>query len=425
MAEDRKIVVIGGGLAGLCCARTLQRAGYTAHVYEAGDGVGGRVRTDLLDGFQIDRGFQVLFTAYPAIKQEIDLKALHLKAFDPGALIHWKDRLFPVADPLRKPAYALSSALSPLFHLRDKVHVAKLVAFLLPLSVEEIFKLPDMTMEAFLRGFGFSDAFLDHFIRPFFAGVFLENRMETSARMFAFVFKMLAIGQTALPADGMGALPRQIAADLKPGTLHLNSPIRDLVRSGNRVTGVRLEDGSTVEADRVVVATEADKAAKLTGLELPVEWRVSTDIAFSLHERLYRQKLLVLFTKPGALVNNIALVSNIAPSYAPSDRHLLSATVLGEPDLTDMELANRVKAEIADAFPKAHPETWDLLRVYRIRWAQYAQPVGIWERLPSAGTGTPGLILAGEITRSSSLHGALVSGQRAAGMAMRVSEENE
>ena len=423
MAEERKIVVVGGGLAGLCCARTLQRAGYTAHVYEASDGVGGRVRTDHVKGFQIDRGFQDLLTAYPAVKQEINLAALQPGAFDPGALVHWNKRLYPVADPLRKPSYALTSAFTPLFPLKDKARVARLLTFLLPLSVDEIFKLPDTSMETFLRGFGFSDAFLDRFLRPFFAGVFLENKLETSARMFAFVFKMLAIGQTALPAEGMGALPQQIADDLRPGTLHLNSPVQELTRSRERVTGIKLEDGTMVAADRVVVAIEADKAAALTGLDLPVEWRVSTDITFDLPERLYRQKLLVLFTEPGALVNNCALVSNVVPSYAPEGRHLLSATVLGDPDLSDEELADRAKAEIAGAFPRSHPQDWKLLRVYRIRWAQYAQPAGIWDRLPSTRTGMPGLILAGEITSSSSLYGALVSGQKAAGLAMSVAED--
>lgn len=295
-----------------------------------------------------------------------------------------------------------------------------LTAKLSGMTVDEIFQMPDQTMEAYLRAFGFSTEFLDRFIRPFYAGVFLEAQMATSARMFAFVFKMLAEGQTSLPEEGMGALGAQLAADLQPGTLHLNSPVRELVRQGDRVTGIRLDEGRTVEADRVVVATEADKAAKLTGLPIDVEWRVSTDVAFALPESLYRDKLLVLHSNSGKLVNNFSQVSNVVPSYAPHGQHLLSATLLGNPSLSDAALAEQVKSEIAEHYPKAHPSSWKLLRISRIPWAQYAQPPGIFDRLPGQRTGVAGLVLAGEITSSSSLHGALVAGQRAAAAAMSI-----
>lgn len=416
--SERNVVVVGGGLAGLCCARTIQRAGHHAQVFEASDGVGGRVRTDSVEGFLLDRGFQVLFTAYPAIRQEIDLDALDLKMYDPGALICWQGRRYTVVDPLRRPSHALSTALSPLFDWSDKLNVAKLTALLARMSVEEIFRIPDCTTEAYLRDFGFSNAFLDRFIRPFFGGIFLETGLETSARMFAFLFKMLGEGQTAVPAQGMGALPQQLAAGLAPGTLHLNSPVRELVRQGDRVAGVRLEDGQIVEGDRVVLATPFDVSARLGGLNLPATWRASTEVCFALSEPLYRERLLTLFTEPGRRVNHCAMVSNVAPSYAPAGQHLLSCTLLGDVQDSDEELDRQVRAELAPHFPQSDTASWRLLRVQRVRWAQFAQPTGVWEQLPNPRTLRPGLILAGEITVSSSLHGALVSGQRAAGLAL-------
>jgi phytoene dehydrogenase-like protein len=418
MSEARRVVVVGAGLSGLVCARTLQRAGQEVHLYEASDGVGGRVRTDALDGFLLDRGFQVLFTAYPAIQREMNLDALQLHAFDPGALIYWNGKRHLLADPFRMPSQAFAAATSPLFGMGDKMKVARLRTLLMGKTIEEIFAMPDQTIEGYLREFGFSGDFLDNFIRPFYGGIFLERELSTSARMFAFVFKMLSEGDTALPERGMGALGTQLASDLLPGTLHLNAPVRELARRNGQVAGVVLEDGATVDADRVVIATEADMAASLTGLNLPTERRASTCLYFAVPEAFYPDKLILLFTGKH-LVNNATLLTNVAPSYAPPGKHLLSVTALGNPELSDAELARQAQRELQGFLPEANPEDWHLLRVYRIHWAQFAQPVGIWERLPAPQTEHPGLILAGEITVSSSLHGALEAGARAAQLAMQ------
>jgi phytoene dehydrogenase-like protein len=167
-----------------------------------------------------------------------------------------------------------------------------------------------------------------------------------------------------------------------------------------------------------VLATEFDKVARLAGLHLPATWRISTSVNFGLPHPLYREKLIALFTAPNRLVNNAAMLTNTAPSYAPSGQHLLSCTVLGDAAVSDDELYDRVRAELAPLFPDSDTDLWKPLKIYRIRWAQYAQPTGIWEQLPEQRTLRPGLILAGEIAVSSSLHGALASGQRAAALAM-------
>ncbi len=432
----KSVIVVGAGLSGLTCARTLQRMGIEASVYEASDGVGGRVRTDVVDGFQLDRGFQVMFTAYPALREELDFPALNLCHFEPGAMIFRNGSRNILSDPKRVPGRLLSGAFSPLLGLSDKIRVPLLTLKLARLSVEEIFKLPDCTMAQFLTDFGFSQNFLDRFIRPFYGGIFLENGLQTSARMFAFVFKMLSEGETSVPAKGMGELGKQLAANLEtpnaqyltpnaqpqtpnaqrqpPNSLFLNSPVRELLKSGERVTGVRLEGGEAIEADAVVLATEADVAAKLAGFHFEVTWRVSTELAFSLPEPLFTEKLIALFSDKDSLVNDAAMISNVAPSYAPPGKHLLSATILGTPGLDEAELVSQVKRQFTVQFPACRPDSWELLRIYTVQKAQFAQPVGVWESLPTSKTQTPGLFLAGEYLSSSSLNGALAAGSFAA-----------
>jgi len=420
MGEGKKVVVVGGGLSGLCCARTLQRAGVEAHIYEASDGVGGRVRTDIVANCRLDRGFQVLFTAYPAVKQEIDLDELNLQYFDAGAVVYWRGESYSLGDPMKQPGQLLESAISPLITLSDKMRVLRLRRDMRKVSLKEIAEYPDMSMEDYLRDYGFSDKFINRFIRPFFAGIFLDYSLYTSVRMFGFVWKMLVDGRTAVPEKGMGAIPRQIAKDLAPDSVHLNSPVAELLRAEGRVMGIRLEGGETIEADAVVVATDAEVAARLTGLSLPTEHRSATCLYFLLPKPINTNKSILLFAEPNAhaegqaIVNNIAMMSNVAPSYAGKGRHLLSVTVLGDSRLPDAELARRAKGEIAPHFPKSNPDEWELIKIYRIPWAQFRQPTGIFDRLPAAWTSAPGLFLGGEITVSSSLDGALVSGQRAA-----------
>ena len=418
------VIVVGAGLSGLCCARILQKAGHSAAIYEAGDGAGGRVRTDNISGFQLDRGFQVLLTAYPAIRQEIDLPALKLQCFAPGALIDWNEKRYVIGDPFRMPSQAVPTALSPLFGLQDKFRVARLRGAIMGMTLDKIFTMPDQPMGDYLREFGFSDAFLDRFIRPFYGGIFLERDLQTSARMFAFVFKMFSEGAAALPEKGLGALPAQMAADLEPGSLHLDSAVIGLTRQGNRVTGIELESGEKAEADYVILATEADAVGKLAGLHFPLTPRSSTTVYFSIPEPFYKQKLILLFPERNRPINNASIVTNVAPSYAPPGQHLLSTTVLGESNLSDAELALTIRAEFHAHFPMSRAAEWELLKIYRIRWAQFAQPSGVFAQLPETNLDIPGLILAGETVVSSSLHGALVAGQRAAEQIIGDSHDN-
>lgn len=416
------IVIIGAGLAGLTCARELVQEGRRVLVLEASEQVGGRVRTDIHeDGYRLDRGFQVLFTAYPAAQRHLHFVNLKQRLFEPGALLVREGKLHALADPLREPGRILADLLNPLISASDKLRIIRLRAQVTRLSTASIFAgkgqpdAKDETTEAYLRRLHFSEnGFINNFARPFFGGIFLDRSLSTSARMFQFLFKMLATGDIILPAEGMQRIPEMLASALPTGSVRYRARVSNLLIDDGRVNGVRLADGETIAAEQVVVATDSLSAAQLTGQALPTEARSSVCLYFAGKERLYKQRKILLNTAAGAYVNHAVLLSNIAPTYAPPRRHLLSATILN-PDTNDDELlARRALDEMAGWFPERDLKSWQMLGVYRVPFAQFAQPPGIFESLPTNTTNVHGLFLAGEYTTSSSIHGAMHSGEHAA-----------
>jgi phytoene dehydrogenase-like protein len=225
LPASTEVVVIGAGLAGLACARTLQAAGRDVVVLEASDGVGGRVRTDVVDGFRLDRGFQVLLTAYPEVQRQLDVAALRLQRFDPGSLVWTGGKGHVVSDPFRDPRHLLSSATAPIGSIGDRIRVARLRRRLLRTPVPQLLRGPDLPTAAALRARGFSPTMIERFWRPLFAGIQLDPELATSNRMFDTIFRSLASGDATVPAEGMGAIPAQLASHLRPGTVRLGQRV--------------------------------------------------------------------------------------------------------------------------------------------------------------------------------------------------------
>jgi phytoene dehydrogenase-like protein len=418
-----RVIVVGAGVAGLVCARELRRAGIEdVQLLEASDGPGGRVRSDHAEGFTLDRGFQVLFTAYPAAARQLDYPRLALRRFDPGAVICHAARRQALSDPTRDPAALASSLMTGVVPFDDKIRTAILTAELRMQSIRQILDAPEETTEAYLCGRGFSADFLEYFARPFFGSIFLTDSLQTSARAFRFDWKMLSEGDTVVPAHGMGALSDQLAEELIAAEcLRLNAPVTELLLSpdSSRCLGVRTSAGESIDADHVVVATAAPEAARLTGLPMPQGAVGTTQVYFTGDAPVHNGRKILLHANRDCVVRSAIQISNVAPEYAPAGRCLLSASILGIPDGDDATIYALALADLRRMFAGDSPalaalESYRPLRLYRIPYAQYPQPPGVFGSLPKNRTTLPGLFLAGELTAASSLNAAMHSGEKAA-----------
>jgi phytoene dehydrogenase-like protein len=407
-----KTIIVGAGLAGLTCAKVLRERGAEVAVFEASDGVGGRVRTDERDGFLLDRGFQVYFTSYPVSKRHLDHEALDFRTFDPGAIVCKGSEQSILSDPLRDPKALVPSLISDAATLGDKVRTLYLVARTPATEVSAGAEngYADVSMLEYLREAGLSERYIDTFFRPFYGGITLNRELTTSARILRFTLRMLATGRTVVPALGMGEIPRQLASRLGEGTIELDSPVETLLRDGERVVGVKVGEEEH-EADAVVVATDAPTAGDLTDQDVP-EGAVGEVCLYYETDGLESGRKIFLNAEDGAFVNNGVEISNVSEKYAPTGRHLLSAVALSSLDLPDAELYRRGVEDLSRWYPGVD---FRPLGLYRIPYGQFAQPPGVHGRLPENRTGTQGLFLAGEYTEDASINGSMLSGETAAG----------
>ncbi|MFT5837242.1 MAG: phytoene dehydrogenase-like protein [Candidatus Azotimanducaceae bacterium] len=401
------VIIVGAGMAGLSCAVHLQQAGVPVQVFEASDGVGGRVRTDVVDGFLLDRGFQVYLDAYPETGALLDLDALDLRAFEPGALVFDGNKLHRLMDVFRRPASAFASATAPIGGLVDKLRVGLMRAKILGSSLDSIASREDRSTEAYLRGLGFSEVMIDTFFRSFYGGIFLERDLRTSSRMFEFTFKMFGRGSATLPAKGMGEIPKQLAARLPDEAIELNQKV-----VGLDAQSVTLPDGRRIEGRAVVLATNAAVVGELIPElqeELP-EWRSVTNLYFAARESPVKEAIICLNGTGCGLVNNVCALTDAAPEYSLDGRALVSVSVLGLH--SQAELPQKVQQELTAWFGESVAD-WQHLRTDLIK-------EGLPEQLPHANPDAKGFLqhegiyVSGDHATSASIEGAVVSGKRVA-----------
>jgi len=401
------VLIIGAGISGLTAAKMLKSADKRVKIVEASDGIGGRVRTDMVDGFLLDRGFQVLLTAYPEAKDLLDYKSLDLKKFEPGAIILNEQGIAEIGDPLRKPSTLIKTMMSPVGSFSDKIRMLSLKMKLSGTSINQIFGKSETTTISYLKEFGFSKKMIEQFFYPFMTGIFLESNLSTSSRMFEFVFKMFSEGDTAIPAKGMGMIAKQLANNLSP--VHIIFDKRVARISGNQVF---TEDGEFFTGKTVLIATD------LPGLPSPFtkyknDGHFVKNLYFVAEKPPITKPIIVLNASANKIVNNIAVLDQVSSDYSSNGKSLISVSVIDCPEnLNEGKLAKMAINELKYWYPDA--VNWSFLKSYYIPFALPNDEVVINDQPNQVNRLGDNCFVCGDYLLNGSINAAMKSGRLAA-----------
>ena len=402
--KSPSIHIIGGGISGLIAARVLEEYGLSATIIEATDRLGGRVKTDVVDGYNLDHGFQVLLTAYPAAKKYLDFDALALQEFLPGSAIFKNGKQKIIGDPLRNLSLLLPTLFSGIGTVNDKIKILALNRRLKKKSIQNIFAEKEQTTHVYLENIGFSEAIITDFFIPFFSGIFLENKLDTSSRMFEFVYKMFGEGNAALPKDGIQAIPKQLFEKLKNTTCVFNTKVKS-VENGSII----LESGEIIKSNFTIIATQASGLVSNLKNQATL-WKSCDTLYFEVTKREIRKSLIGLIAAPNALINNIFYHTSLQTS-ATATKELLSVTVIDRQNLTNKQLVTEVQKELKEL---CNIDSCTFIKQYNIPMALPNLQDIQYEMLPSETRLTETIFLAGDTQLNGSLNAAMIAGERAA-----------
>ncbi|MGB0910482.1 MAG: NAD(P)/FAD-dependent oxidoreductase [Nitrospirales bacterium] len=406
MASD--VLIIGAGLTGLSCANTLTRAGVSNVILEADDDVGGRARTDKVDGFLLDRGFQVFSTAYPEARRTLNYESLKFKSFYPGALVRFSGTFHRISDPFRHPLHALQSMTNPIGTMGDKFRVAAWRRRVLAGSVGDLFQRTETTTLTHLQSMGFSNIIIDRFFRPFLGGVFMDQQLTTSSHMADFAFRMFASGDIALPEKGIGSLAQQLATNLG----------FEKIRTGEKVirlqgTSVTLESGEQLTGRVVVLATEGHATTRLIPHRTNRPYHQSTCLYFSAPEPPMIGPYLILNGAKTGVINSVCVLTEVTRSYAPDNQHLVSVTTFENSITEESTIAKAVRSQLLEWFGE-QVRNWKLLQSYHISEAQPHQSPASHTSHPSPSQYPESVYVCEDTRTTATFEGALSSGRSTA-----------
>lgn len=400
MSKKSKIAIIGAGVSGLVAAINLEKHGYSPIVYEASDRVGGRVKTDYIDGIAYDHGFQVLLTDYPAAKKYLNYDLLDLRYFKPGSVIFHQNSKDKIGDPLRDWSLLLPTIFSKIGSFSDKIKILKLRNSIQAKSLDDIFRAPEKTTLAYLEDFGFSNQVIQRFFKPFFTGIFLENELSTSSRKFEFVYQMFSKGYAAVPAKGIQAISNQLSAQLKNTKFHFNTQVKQVKNNS-----LELTTGEFKEYDYVLIATDA---SKLVGnLPETQKWKKVENLYFEVENQVIDSNIIGLFSDElNTLSNNIHYAKELS-----KNSHLVSVSVIKKHNYSAEDFIKKIRIELEEI---AQIKVIDFKKQFTINQALPIMP-SVSYMLPKSETQLKERIfLAGDHLANGSLNAAMLNGESAA-----------
>lgn len=397
-----KVSIIGAGISGLIAARVLEEHGYDPTIYDSGDRAGGRVKTDVVDGFQLDHGFQVLLSAYPAAKKYLDYSKLNLQKFQSGSAIFVNGALKFIGDPLRDPSMLLPTLTSGIGNFSDKLKILKLNRSLKKKPLKAIFEKKETTTLEYLKDYGFSDDIISKFFRPFFTGIFLETELETSSRMFEFVFKMFGEGYAVLPKGGIEEISRQLFLKLRKTHFRFHTRVLEVSD-----TDITIDSGDKIKTDYTIIASET---GNLVPGAKPQDWKSCQNLYFSTPNRPFVKQFIGLLAKKDSLINNIFFHTSLEMK-AKGNGELLSVTVVKNHGLDEENLISKVTDELKK---ECNIDNATFIKLYNIPKALPKLKDLKYQLDPGETQVSDRILLAGDVKLNASLNAAMLAGEAAA-----------
>lgn len=414
-AEPKPVVIVGAGAAGLTCGAYLRQQHISFVIVEASDAVGGRIRSDQVEGFTLDRGFQVFQTAYPEAKMLLDYEPLQLVELEPGAWVRAGGKWNRMSDPLRRPSDLFATLFNSIGNVGDRFKLLKMRRELCNGDWRaKLASTEDMsTLELLRDHYRFSDSFVSQFLRPWLAGIFLERELTTSANYFAFVFKMLSGGPICYPQAGIGAITQQLAAKMKPRQIQLSTPVESIRQGETSHLEVHFAKRKPIEAAAVVLATDLNTAARLSDQAVtPRPTNSTCCIYFAAPSPPHRKPVLMLDGEQNSgPVNHVFVMTNASAKLAPRGKTLISVNLVGD-RVAEADDSAAIRGQLQAWFGDQVSQ-WEELARYSIEHALPQQMPGFYASRESAPL-PRGWFLCGDHAETTSLNGAMQSGKVAA-----------
>ena len=402
-----EFLVVGAGLAGLTAAKVLSQSGREVLLLEKSDGVGGRVRTDRYKDFLLDRGFQVLLTAYPELPKHLNLSLLRLHSFESGATIFSDGHFSKVGDPFRNVSSIMSTAFTKTIGMQDKIKLLKLRNSLIGRKKIYFQQKDDKRILETFEELGFTSKAINSFFKPLVGGIQLDPSLSGSTRLCFLVLKMLFIGDAAVPSRGMGAISEQLSKQINESSIRLTSTVDKV--EGKKVI---LESGESFLPSNLIIATEGPATAKLLGQESPLSRSVSC-IYFSAPQAPSSSKAILLNGEKNGPALNVAIMSNISPSYSKNGKALIAVAI---PNTIKPDSMENVLIQMRKWFGDS-VDSWEHIKTYSIEHGQPDLRPG--DPFRKSIKNSEGVYICGDHRDTPSIQGALVSGRRAAEICLK------